>query len=168
MLLLLGLGSADLGKSIVGVGLGVWVLANLGFGVYYAVKMSQDVGIRLQLEKMSGRSRCVYYAVVALSVALTLRTYRVLYCGLFRGVAPYQVRRVYDTTNKITNNKVTTNRNTKGKVANSNNPNDIKDMNSGRTKNKNDLDADGDRDGDGDGGNIEGSSNMSSEQAHKQ
>jgi hypothetical protein len=42
---------------------------------------------------MSSKSRCIYYFVVVLSILVTLRTYRVLYCGLFRGVAPYPVKK---------------------------------------------------------------------------
>lgn len=43
------------------------------------------------LNGMSQRSRCVYYTTLVFAVVVSLRTYRVLYCGLFRGVAPYAV-----------------------------------------------------------------------------
>ncbi len=43
---------------------------------------------------MSQGSKCIYITTVVCSIAFTLRTYRVLYCGLFRGVAPYPVKKV--------------------------------------------------------------------------
>lgn len=43
---------------------------------------------------MSEASKCIYIATVVCSIAFTMRTYRVLYCGLFRGVAPYPVKKV--------------------------------------------------------------------------
>ena len=40
---------------------------------------------------MSGKSKCIYYTALILSFVFTLRTYRALYSGLFKGVATYLI-----------------------------------------------------------------------------
>ena len=35
---------------------------------------------------MKNKSKCIYYATIGLSFLFTVRTYRVLYSGLFRSV----------------------------------------------------------------------------------
>lgn len=45
------------------------------------------------VDKMSSQSKCIYYAIVGGSIVVALRLYRILYCGLFRGVAPYPVKK---------------------------------------------------------------------------
>ena len=72
---------------------------------------------------MSSKSKCVYYVVLAFSIGVTLRTYRILYCGLFRGVAPYQISKIKDSSSKP-----------KGAVANE----ALENVNTGRTKNAKD------------------------------
>lgn len=55
---------------------------------------------------MSSRSKCIYYTVVALSSVISLRTYRVLYCGIFKGVAPYGIKKVIDMEKRIQDSKI--------------------------------------------------------------
>lgn len=83
-------------KFAVGVGvagLALWILCNVLFAVYYCKALRNDAAIMSVVAKMSSKSRCIYYTVLGLSMGVTLRTYRVLYCGLFRGVAPYSVKK---------------------------------------------------------------------------
>lgn len=42
---------------------------------------------------MTSQSKCIYYTIVGFSIGVALRIYRILYCGLFRGVAPYPVKK---------------------------------------------------------------------------
>lgn len=62
---------------------------------------------------MSNKSKCIYYAVIVCSVAFTLRTYRVLYCGLFRGVSPYPIKKLADVYDRDRKRK-----GSEGKIAN--------------------------------------------------
>lgn len=75
-------------------GLVIWVLCNALFGVYYYRVMRKDEEVKSIVDKMSNKSKCIYYGVVVCSVAFTLRTYRMLYCGLFRGVSPYPIKKI--------------------------------------------------------------------------
>jgi amino acid permease len=94
---------------IVGVaGIVIWVICNILFSIYYAKVMRKDEAIMEVYNKMSEGSKCIYLGAVVCSIIITLRTYRVLYCGLFRGVAPYPVKK------KIRNIKVDTFRERKG------------------------------------------------------
>lgn len=82
--------SASIGLIV--AGLLIWLVANILFGVYYMLVMRHDVNVVMVVDKMSSQSKCVYYTILGLSIAVSLRTYRLLYCGLFRGVAPYLIK----------------------------------------------------------------------------
>lgn len=81
-------------------GLAVWVLCNVLFGVYYYRDMRKDGEVKSIVDKMSNKSKCIYYGVIVCSVAFSLRTYRVLYCGLFRGVSPYPIKKLADAPDR--------------------------------------------------------------------
>lgn len=58
---------------------------------------------------MGSRSKCIYYAVLGLSIVFNLRTYRILYCGIFKGVTPYlyvPVKNKEDREKKYTTNEI--------------------------------------------------------------
>lgn len=83
-------------RSAVGLGVSgllIWIICNVLFAVYYCKVLRDDNAIMAVVAKMSSKSKCIYYTVLGLSMGVTLRTYRVLYCGLFRGVAPYAVKK---------------------------------------------------------------------------
>ena len=73
-------------------GLGIWVLANILFAVYYFKYLRNDAVIEEVVTKMSQRSKCIYYSTIVFSIVISLRTYRLLFCGLFKGVAPYLIK----------------------------------------------------------------------------
>lgn len=79
-------------------GLLVWIICNALFGVYYFKVIRNDEAVITIVDKMSSQTKCIYYATVGFSVIVALRVYRVLYCGLFRGVAPYPVKKKMDST----------------------------------------------------------------------
>ena len=91
-------------------GIGLWVLANVLFGVYYCKYLKNDEHIEEIVNKMSERSKCIYYTIIIFSIVVSLRTYRLLFCGLFKGVAPYLIKQ------KNLNESLK-----KGKVTNENN-----------------------------------------------
>ena len=95
-------------------GIGIWVLANVLFGVYYCKYLKNDEIIEEIVSKMSERSKCIYYTTIVFSIVISLRTYRLLFCGLFKGVAPYLIK----PKNKNENENIR-----KGKVSNENNEN---------------------------------------------
>lgn len=74
-------------------GLGLWVLCNVLFGVYYCRVIKNDEAVIAIVTKMTSQSKCIYYGIVGFSIGIALRAYRILYCGLFRGVAPYPVKK---------------------------------------------------------------------------
>lgn len=81
------------------VGAGLWILANLLFGIYYCARVA--VRAHRVLDKMTDKGKCIYYAIIVLCMGVSLRTYRVLYSGLFRGVAVYLVHpQVKDTASE--------------------------------------------------------------------
>ena len=71
------------------VGLGLWFIANVIFAIYYCRSVEEDA--TKIISKMSNKSKCIYYTALVLSFIFTLRTYRALYSGLFRGVATYLI-----------------------------------------------------------------------------
>lgn len=78
-------------------GLLLWVICNVLFGVYYFKVIRNDEAVIAIVDKMTSQTKCIYYATVGFSVFVALRMYRVLYCGLFRGVAPYPVKKKMDS-----------------------------------------------------------------------
>lgn len=76
-------------KIVVIIGLGMWGIANIGFLIYYNLRIKNDEQVLGIVSKMGARSKCIYYTVLIFSIGLNLRTYRILYCGIFRGVSPY-------------------------------------------------------------------------------
>ena len=120
VIILLALTTASRQIGVAVTGLVIWLITNILFGIYYFLVMRKDVGISMLVDKMSSKSKCVYYATLGFSIGITLRTYRILYCGIFRGVAPYQVSKIKSSTKP------------KGAVANEG----LDNINSGRT-NKN-------------------------------
>lgn len=76
--------------NVVGyVGLGFSILANCLFAGYYCVVIRNDGNVVQVMEKMSSKAKCIYYLTLVLSFVVSLRTFRILYCGLFKGIAPY-------------------------------------------------------------------------------
>ena len=79
-------------KGLCIAGLIIWLITNIIFALYYFIVMRNDISVMKVVNQMSSKSKCIYYTTLILSACVTLRTYRVLYCGLFRGVAPYSVK----------------------------------------------------------------------------
>lgn len=88
------------------VGIVLWILSNIGFCIYYNLRIKNDDSVNLILTKMSNLSKCIYYAVLVLSVCVNLRIYRILYCGVFKGVTPYHYIPAIKNKDKITKNEV--------------------------------------------------------------
>ena len=74
-------------------GLLLWILCNVLFGIYYCKVIRKDEAVIAIVDKMTSQTKCIYYATIGFSIIVALRVYRVLYCGLFRGVAPYPVKK---------------------------------------------------------------------------
>lgn len=96
-------------KALGVVGIVIWIGSNIGFCVYYNLKIKDDEAVSIILNKMGSRSKCIYYAVLGLSVVFNLRTYRILYCGIFKGVTPYlyvPVKNKEDREKKYATNEI--------------------------------------------------------------
>jgi hypothetical protein len=86
-------------KGLCIAGLLIWMICNILFGAYYFTVMKIDEAVQSTVNKMSSASKCIYYGTLAFSIVVTLRTYRVLYCGLFRGVAPFPMKKKQSNEN---------------------------------------------------------------------
>lgn len=80
-------------KGLIITGLVIWIICNILFGVYYCKVVKNDENVGAVVRKMSQKSKCIYYGTIGLSIGVTLRAYRVLYCGLFKGVAPFAMKK---------------------------------------------------------------------------
>ena len=49
---------------------------------------------------MSSKAKCIYYLTLVLSFVVSLRTFRILYCGLFKGIAPYLMNKPDNAENE--------------------------------------------------------------------
>jgi hypothetical protein len=76
-------------KALIIAGLVLWVVCNLIFAGYYFTVIRGDEVADGTLDNMSQQSKCIYWSTLVCSVVVSLRTYRILYCGLFMGVAPF-------------------------------------------------------------------------------
>ena len=90
--ILLALSQTQTSRGLAVGGLILWLITNIIFGLYYLLVIRHDASVVQVVEQMSSKSKCIYYTTLCLSITFTLRTYRVLYCGLFRGVAPYLMK----------------------------------------------------------------------------